>query len=89
MRAGQRLFGIFLEDSSDLVAKPIPKFAMFGWNKRLSTPCLCPWEMLFLFRHKPDQEAAMWLNMVEAHQSAQPQKQNHDLAIPKAVLLVK
>ena len=43
----------------------------------------------FLFRRKPDQEAAMWLNMVEAHQSAQPQKQNHDLAIPKAVLLVK
>ena len=44
---------------------------------------------VFLFRRKPDQDAAMWHKMVEAHQSAQPHKQHQDLAIPKAVLMVK
>ena len=43
----------------------------------------------FLFRRKADQEAATWLNMVEAPQCAQPQGQNPDLATPKDALLVK
>ena len=46
-------------------------------------------EFYIPFRHKIDQEIAMWLNMVEALQCAQPQRQNPDHAIPKDVPLVK
>ena len=51
---------------------------MFG--KVYTVPCHDTILRTILFRHNTDQEAAMWPNTVEAHQSARAPRQHQDLA---------
>ena len=73
---------VSFETEVSLSAKvgPVKSVRKCVFGKVYTVPCHDTILRTILFRHNTDQEAAMWPNTVEAHQSARAPRQHQDLA---------